>query len=185
MLFMKRVEGEVVSLPAKEESGFSREKVNEARLMAVAGFSTERMAELWGVYEGDVERWKRSSLEFRNAVESGRIEVVLKVIEALVKKCVGYSEVVEKVVRHGGTAHVVKIKEYYPPETEAIKLFMTLFCSDMFDVGKVKGGGKTTNILNLNFNPKNLTEAELKQLNDLIIKAKNKLGDIDDKAESK
>jgi len=80
---------------------------------------------------------------------------------------------------------VVKIKEYYPPETEAIKLFMTLFCSDMFDVGKVKGGGKTTNILNLNFNPKNLTEAELKQLNDLIIKAKNKLGDIDDKAESK
>lgn len=101
------------------------DKIEEARNMALLGYSEADMARVWGISTPTIDLWKKLYPEFQKALKDGKSPANAKVVASLYKKAIGYFEYEEVVKIYKGKAVKMRVKKYYPPDTEAIKYFLS------------------------------------------------------------
>lgn len=84
------------------------------------GASNNQLAALFGVSPRSIDNWIARIPEFAAAVTEGRAEVLAEKARQLFKRAVGYSSIVERVVRcPGGGTQTVTFTRHHLPETRA------------------------------------------------------------------
>jgi hypothetical protein len=90
------------------------------------GLSDDEMADIFGLSPKLLKNWKRQYPDFKKAIEHGRTLADARVVRALFEKAIGYSHPNEHV--HFDAEGVVSTYEnikHYPPDTGAIKMWLT------------------------------------------------------------
>jgi hypothetical protein len=108
--------------------------------------ATERdVARIFDVSQGTVQRWKKDHADFSREMERGGDLADAEVAKALHRKAVGFTRTHQEVVRsYKGTSETVEVEKYYPPDTTAIKFYLTNRQKDKWtETTKTE---KTTNI---------------------------------------
>jgi hypothetical protein len=108
--------------------------------------ATERdVARIFDVSNGTVQRWKKDHPDFLREMERGGDLADAEVAKALHRKAVGFTRKHQEVVRsYKGTSETVEVEKYYPPDTSAIKFYLTNRQKDKWtETTKTE---KTTNI---------------------------------------
>lgn len=101
-----------------------------ARELTGNGKTQAEMAELFGVCRATIETWQVEHPEFLVAVKLGREDATDRVERALFERATGYEHQTEKILtvgQGGGVSEVERVPfiEHYPPDTAAIKLWLT------------------------------------------------------------
>lgn len=102
-----------------------------ARELTGNGKTQAEVAELFGVSRSTVEAWMVEHPEFRVAMLLGREDATDRVERALFERATGYEHPSEKIVvvsgpqGEGASVERLDTVERYPPDTAAIKLWLT------------------------------------------------------------
>ena len=99
---------------------FKKEHVEQVYEIALLGANDVEIATILGVSERTVNYWKKSSPEFLQALNSGKIEADARVVDSLYQRAVGYSHPAVKIFcsDKGGVTQV-PFTEHYPPDVTA------------------------------------------------------------------
>lgn len=92
--------------------------------ISLLGATDREMADIFGVSQGTISRWKRSHPEFGRAVTKGGTLASSKVAVALYKRAIGYSHPDTHISNYQGQVTITPIIKHYPPDTAAIKYFL-------------------------------------------------------------
>lgn len=109
-----------------------------ARRIALHGYSDEAIMAIANVSQETLDYWKAMHPDLADAIDSGRTEADVQVVESLFKLAVGYERQIEEVA--GKDADIVRYTKYYPPELGAIKAWL-------YNRQKQKWGEKSTSEL--------------------------------------
>lgn len=93
-----------------------------ARRIALHGYSDEAIMAIANVSQETLDYWKAVHPDLVDAIDSGRTEADVQVVESLLKLATGFREEVEEVA--GKDAKVVRYNKYHPPELGAIKAWL-------------------------------------------------------------
>ncbi len=105
---------------------FLPDHLSQVKAIAMRGLTDQEMAEVFGIKKGLIEKWKEFYPSFNKAIEEGRTEADIKVVQALFEKATGYSHNEEKIhFDKGGKVHTYDTIKQYPPDMAAIKMWMT------------------------------------------------------------
>ncbi len=102
-----------------------------ARELTGNGKTQAEMAELFGVCRATIETWQVEHPEFLVAVKLGREDATDRVERALFERATGYEHPGEKIVvvsggqGMGSSVERLDTIERFPPDTAAIKLWLT------------------------------------------------------------
>jgi hypothetical protein len=111
-----------VGRPSEYKVGF----VELCRNLCLLGLTDERIAELIGISERQMIRWKKMYPAFRRAFERGRDEADAKVAKALYQRAIGYSHPAEKLhFDKDGNVHRARYIQHYPPDTAAAAFYLS------------------------------------------------------------
>ncbi len=112
----------------KHGSGITKwnsNKVEEGYNLSLLGMSDSEMARVWGVAVQTVDLWKKLYPDFKNALKRGKSPANALVAAALFRKATGFWEEEEVVKIYKGELLKETVRKYYPPDTEAIKYFLS------------------------------------------------------------
>jgi len=87
--------------------------------------SEQDLARIFDVSRGTIQNWKRDFPEFAKEVERGKDLTDAKVTASLVERCLGYSHKDVHITSYKGEVTTTDIIKHYPPETTAIKFWLT------------------------------------------------------------
>jgi hypothetical protein len=109
------------------------------------GATEKDVARIFDVSQGTVQRWCKDHVEFAREMQRGGDLADAEVAKALHRKAVGFTQKHKEVVRsYKGTSKVVDVEKYFPPDTAAIKFYLTNRQKDKWtETTKME---KTTNI---------------------------------------
>jgi hypothetical protein len=98
-----------------------------AFILAVAGKTDKEMAEILGVSEDSLNRWKRKYPEFMRMIVEGKELADANIEASLYRRAKGYSHPAVKIFADPktGATKVVRYTEHYPPDTQAAKFWLT------------------------------------------------------------
>ena len=97
-------------------SQFDPKFIRRAELACRAGFTDRELAELFDVSLSAIQKWKRQSEEFRNALKVGKAEADNRVERSLYERANGYSyDAVKIFCDKNGNVTKVPYVEHVPP----------------------------------------------------------------------
>ncbi len=108
-----------------QASTFLPEFPDVIKAIAMQGVTDDEIAFSFGLNPEIIRGWRKIYPEFDKAIEEGRTLADLQVIEALHKKAVGHSYETDIVVKHGKDYSIETITKTDPPETNAIKYWLS------------------------------------------------------------
>lgn len=91
--------------------------------LALLALTDKEIGEVFGISESRVNRWKKQTPEFEQAINRGRTQADSEVIHSLYQRAVGYShpeEVVQWDHKNSRWQRTITTKHYPPSETAAI-----------------------------------------------------------------
>lgn len=119
-------------LPGHAQAGPGRNSLydpamnDQAQKLALLGLTDVEMAEFFGVTVQTFYNWQKEHVAFFEAVQSGKVVADAEVATSLYKKATGITYEVERVFKgEDGKREVVKLSVYEPPDTGAMKLWLT------------------------------------------------------------
>jgi len=90
------------------------------------GANEADVARIFDVSKSTVQRWCKDHVEFAQEMQRGGDLADAEVAKALHKKAVGFTRKRKEVVRsYKGTSKIVEVETYYPPDTPAMKFWLT------------------------------------------------------------
>ena len=96
------------------------------RMQKLLGLTDEEMSEFFGVTAQTFYNWQKEHIAFFEAVQSGKLIADAEVAHSLYKKATGITYQVERLRKNAdGVSEIVKISVYEPPDTGAMKLWLT------------------------------------------------------------
>lgn len=99
---------------------------DQAHKLALLGMTDEEMATFFGVTPQTFYNWQKEHIAFFEAVQSGKVVADAEVAHSLYRKSVGITYEVERLRKNAeGLAEKVTLKVYEPPDTGAMKLWLT------------------------------------------------------------
>ena len=108
------------------DSLYSEEMNDQAHKLSLLGLTDEEMAEFFGVTVQTFYNWQKQHLPFFEAVQSGKVRADAEVACSLYKKATGITYQVERIRKSKeGDSEVVKLNVYEPPDTGAMRLWLT------------------------------------------------------------
>jgi hypothetical protein len=115
--------------PAKKRPGpkslYRPEYTEIARRACQTYAATDmELADLFGISTATVFNWKIRNPEFAAACAIGKAAANERVINALFHRAVGHFVQAEKVFVSGGRVRRVPVREYFPPDVGAIRLWL-------------------------------------------------------------
>lgn len=115
------------SMPGPGRKSLYDEAMNEqAHKLSLLGLTDEEMAEFFGVSTQTLYNWQEQHIAFFEAVQSGKVVADSEVAHSLYKKATGITYQVERIRKDAdGKSEVVKLSVYEPPDTGAMKLWLT------------------------------------------------------------
>lgn len=99
---------------------FTQSFVKQAEKACEAGFTDRELADLFGVSEMTLNRWKLQHPDFALALKAGKESADARVERSLYHRAVGYSFPSEKIFFHQGEVTRVPYVEHVPPDTTAM-----------------------------------------------------------------
>lgn len=88
--------------------------------------ATDRdLARIFDVSPATIQNWKKDYPEFVAELERGKDVADSKVAVALIQRCLGYSHPDTHISNYKGDITVTEIVKHYPPDTAAIKFWLT------------------------------------------------------------
>lgn len=108
------------------DSLYSEEMNEQVQKLALLGLTDEEMSEFFGISTQTFYNWQKQHIAFFEAVQSGKVQADAEVAHSLYKKATGITYQVER-IRKGkeGLPEIVKLSVYEPPDTGAMKLWLT------------------------------------------------------------
>ena len=98
----------------------------QVKAIAMRGLSDDEMAEVFGISPSLMKAWKQFYPSFAVAIDKGRTGADARVVQALFDKAIGYDHPEEKIhFDSDGDVHTYDTTKRYPPDTAAIKLWLT------------------------------------------------------------
>jgi hypothetical protein len=89
------------------------------------GASNDDLCKMLNVCMTTFQNWRKTKPEFARAINLGKHEADTRVVESLFNRAVGYSHKETKLASHMGRfTGQVEIDKHYPPEVNAIKLWL-------------------------------------------------------------
>lgn len=146
---------------------WSPDKIEEGYNMALLGYSDSDMAKVWGVAHQTVDLWKRMYPDFQKSLRDGKAPANARVVAALYKKATGFFEMEEVVKIYRGKAVKMKVRKFFPPDTEAIKYFLSSREREKWS-HRLDVTNTNINITKINLNE--LTEEDLNTVQKMQIK---------------
>lgn len=130
----------------QQATGFDPEYIVFARKLALLGLSRREIARNLGASPNTFENWCRDYPEFRRALDDGMVIGDFAVVEALLKRCVGFSVT----CREWKGGNVVGEKEQYvPPDASACQFWLINRQPDLWKpITKIETGGPSYSDLN-------------------------------------
>jgi len=95
------------------------------RAIAMQGVTDDELAFSFGLNPSIIRGWRKLYPDFDEAVKEGRTVADLQVIEALHKKAIGHTYDTDVVIKHGNDYSIETIAKHEPPETNAIKYWLS------------------------------------------------------------
>jgi len=90
------------------------------------GATEQDVARIFDVSRSTVTRWCMDHTDFAREMQRGGELADAEVAKAALKKALGFKMKHKEVVRsYKGTSKVVEVEKYYPPDTAAIKFWLT------------------------------------------------------------
>lgn len=113
--------------PGPGRSSLYDEAMNDqAHKLALLGMTDEEMATFFGVTAQTFYNWQKEHPPFFEAVQSGKVVADAEVAHSLYRKATGITYEVERLRKNAeGLAEKVSLKVYEPPDTGAMKLWLT------------------------------------------------------------
>jgi len=94
--------------------------------LALLGLTDEEMAEFFGVSVQTFYNWQSQFVAFFEAVHAGKDIADAEVAHSLYKKATGITYEVERLRKNAeGESEIIKLSVYEPPDTGAMKLWLT------------------------------------------------------------
>jgi transposase-like protein len=130
----------------REDTSFDPDFIVYARKLALLGLPRREIARNLGCSPNLFETWVRDYPEFRRALDDGMVIGDFAVIEALLKRCTGYTQR----LREWKGGNVVGEKEMHvPPDSGAIQFWLINRHSDLWkSVSKIETGAPTYGDIN-------------------------------------
>lgn len=100
-------------------SAFKPEYVAQAKKLATHGLTDIEMADVFGVSDRTLYRWKSDYPDFAKAMKLGKKGPDDRVAASLFQRAVGYEHEVEKIFQHNGTVVRAKTMEHIPASVTA------------------------------------------------------------------
>ena len=115
------------SVPGPGRGPIYDQSMNEqATKLALLGMTDEEMARFFGITTKTFYEWKSKYIAFCEAVNEGKEIADAEVAYSLYKKAVGITYQVERLRKNEeGVTEIVKLNIYEPPDTGAMKLWLT------------------------------------------------------------
>lgn len=101
-------------------SDFREEFIEEARILCQQGATYYDLADMFNVNVTTIWRWRNLIPEFCSAIKEAKTEADDRVVNALYRRAVGYSQKVDKVLlkQDGGVVRT-QVTEFIPPDVTA------------------------------------------------------------------
>ena len=86
-----------------------------------AGFTDRELAELFGVGESTINKWKLDHVEFAGALKRGKFPADERVERSLFQRAIGYTYDTVKILKPAGTTEpvIVPYRQHVPPDVTA------------------------------------------------------------------
>lgn len=114
--------GEIVEKPLHGSAKYSPALCGVARIACSKGYTDGEVAELLGINDRTLRKWKNLYPEFEAAMIRGTTEANDAIERTLFKKASGYTEKIETVTPAGKKVETIKT---YEPDMGAIKFWLT------------------------------------------------------------
>lgn len=101
------------------------DRIDYVKAIAAQGLTDLEMAAYLGVSDALLESWKAYYPLFAKAIDEGRSQADVEVIQALHKNAIGYDYETDVIVRSRRGAEVVTAKQHVPADTNAQKFWLT------------------------------------------------------------
>ena len=96
---------------------FDYDKIKQ---LAEFGFIDTQLAELFGVDESTITRWKQASPELMHALKEGKGIADARVVRSLYERATGYEHQEMHISNHQGVITETEITKHYPPDPTAM-----------------------------------------------------------------
>lgn len=106
-------------------SEYRRTYCEQVEKLLALGATNEKVAEFFEVSVSALKRWMKSHPEFRTAMRVGRIRADAEIADSLFQRAKGYRHKATKILQYEGKVITVPYTEVYPPDTQAIKFWLT------------------------------------------------------------
>ena len=108
------------------DSLYTEEMNEQARKLALLGLTDAEIAEFFGISVRTYYNWMNEHIAFFHAVNAGKVVADAEVAASLYKKATGITYEVERAFKgEDGKREIVKLSIYEPPDTGAMKLWLT------------------------------------------------------------
>lgn len=104
---------------------FKTEYIEYVQKLARLGATENQIADFFGVSIETIALWKRKNSEFIQCLKEGRILADAEIGDSLYHRAKGYRHKAVKIMQYEGEVIKVDYTEQYPPDTQAIKFWLT------------------------------------------------------------
>jgi hypothetical protein len=92
--------------------------------LAECGLSVDQLAVACDVTQPTISVWMRSP-QYKELIKESKVLSDGRVVVSLYRRACGYSHPEDKIFQHNGKPVIVPTTKYYPPETDAIRFWLT------------------------------------------------------------
>jgi hypothetical protein len=110
--------------PVGRPSLYSPDYAEQAFKLCLLGATDKELADFFNVVESTLNLWKIEHPEFSESLKRGKIEADANVAYSLYRKANGFHVDAVKIFNDQGSPLIVDYKEYYPPDTAAINIWL-------------------------------------------------------------
>lgn len=103
---------------------YKTEYAELARIFCLKGADDAKLAEVFGVNELTINRWKVKHPEFCKSIKDGKEYADAEVASSLFKQAIGFTRKVQKIVVVDKCPETVEYEEYFPPSTTAAIMWL-------------------------------------------------------------
>lgn len=122
----KKIPGKTGKKKGGRPSDYRAAFARDAEKLTIIGATEKEMADFFGVSESTIDKWKKKYPEFLRRISRGRITHDMEIGQALRERAKGYRVKSVKIFcSDKGGVTTVPFTEVYPPDTAAIKLWLT------------------------------------------------------------
>jgi hypothetical protein len=107
------------------ETAYKNSFAKVVEKMCHLGLSDKELADFFEVSKQTLYTWKGKHPAFAEAIKRGKQVSDAEVANKLYKRAIGYSHKEDKIFIHRGKPVVVSTLKHYPPDTAAIKFWLT------------------------------------------------------------